>query len=250
MRNAGPALIIGGAFGVAVAMFFPVYRFGGEEWTWWEYLDGLDIAMLTASVLAASLALGAAITDRMGLRQMSAIAGAVTFGLAFEGVPSAIDDSYFFGYGLWLVAAAGGVALAGAVITALSGARQPAQRGPSSRWRLASIAITAVGVIAVAAMAIADPFGGPSAQATGQVLGVNDAAKLTRTWAAEHKRSGEKFVQEGCTGDGAAFEARWACHVRFEPTGRVITVYVRTTGHGDKHKVVQVRSGRHPLPYP
>ena len=55
----GPALIVGGALGTGVAMFLPVHGFGGEDWTWWEYLNGLDIALLAACVIAAGFGLGA-----------------------------------------------------------------------------------------------------------------------------------------------------------------------------------------------
>jgi hypothetical protein len=251
MRYLGPALIIGGALGAAVAMFFPVHGFGGEDWTSWEYFNGLDIALLAACVIAATIGLAAVITDRARLRQLAAVGGAMTFGLAFALVPGAIDDSYFYRAGLWIVAATASVALVGAVVTILAAGRQPARpANSSSRWRLASFAITTVGLIALAAMAIADPFGGTTAEATSQVPDVDDAAKLTLEWAAEHKRPGERFVLEGCTGDGTPFEARWACHVRFEPTRRLVTVYVRTRQNMREQKVVQVRSGKHSLPYP
>lgn len=250
MRHLGPALIIVGALGVALAMFLPVYGFGGEDWTSWEYFNGLDIALLAACLVAAGLGL-AVIADRARLRQMAAIGGAMTFGLAFALVPGAIDDSHFYRAGVWIVAATGGLALAGAVITVLAPGRQPARTAnSSSRWRLASVAITTAGVIALAAMAIADPFGGTTAKATSQVPDLDDATKLALGWAAEHKRPGEKVVLEGCAGDGTPFEARWACHVRFEPTRRLVTVYVRTKQNAREQEVVQTRRGEHPLPYP
>ena len=251
MRYIGPALIIGGALGVALAMFLPVRGFGGEDWTAWEYFNGLDIALLVSCAIAAGLGLAAVITDRTRLRQMAAIGGAMTFGLAFALVPGAIDDSYFYRAGLWIVSAAGGVALVGALITILAAGTQPARpASSSSRWRLACIGITSVGVVAVAAMAVADPFGGTTAKATSQVPDVDDATNLTLEWAAEHKRPGERFVLEACTGDGTPFEARWACSGRFEPTRRVVTVYVRTKQNMREQKVVKVRSGKHSLPYP
>jgi hypothetical protein len=43
---------------------------------------------------------------------------------------------------------------------------------------------------------------------------------------------------------------RFACHVRFEPSGRKFTLYIRKVApHGDYELVVtQVRRGVHPIP--
>jgi hypothetical protein len=251
MRNLGPALVLFGALGVAAAMFLPVHGFGGEDWTWWEYLNGLDVALFVACVLAVGFGLAALTTERARPRQASALGGGVVFGLAFALVPGAIDDTLFSRAGLWIGAAAGTIALLGSVITALSTARSPAEPGITpSRWRLAGIGITTFGVATLAVIAVTNPFGGATARATSQVPGVNDAAKLAREWAGQHKRSGEKPVRHACAGDGGPFEDRWACHIRFEPTRRVVTVYVRTKQNLRELKIVQVRSGEHSLPYP
>jgi hypothetical protein len=116
----GPALILVGTVAAPAAMFLPLFGFEGDSLSWWEATNGLDIALLLACVIAAGLALAVLAAGDPVVRNLSSIAGAVMFGIAFTPVPSAIDSSEGVRVGLWLVALAGGVALAGAVVNAVT----------------------------------------------------------------------------------------------------------------------------------
>jgi hypothetical protein len=249
VRSLGQVLILCGALGAAVGLFVPVYSIGGEDFTWWEYVDGLDIALLAACAIAAGLAIAGLITDRPAVERLAVVGGGMTFGISFALIPIALLDTDFYRAGMWIVGAGGGIALAGAVLTAITGGRQVSS---PARFRSVGVAVTMAGVVAVAAMAIANPFAGVTEGRRNEVPDVHDAATLTREWAAEHQRPGERFVHEGCKGDQTLFESRFACLIRFEPTKRVVTVYVRTENETVPalQRVVQVRRGEHPLPYP
>jgi hypothetical protein len=107
-------------------MFLPFVGFEGASFTWWESFNGLDVALLVACILATALAL-AALTGRDPIVwQLSGVAGGIVFGLAFTPIPSAIASSKGARAGLWMVAATGAIALAGAIVDAFRAA--PRQR--------------------------------------------------------------------------------------------------------------------------
>jgi hypothetical protein len=81
---------------------------------------------------------------------------------------------------------------------------------------------------------------------------LDDAGRIADAWATDNKRSGERYAGRDCGTDGWYPAYRFACWVRFEPTGRRFTLYMRTAAPDGDYEVVlaQVRKGRHPLPFP
>ena len=123
MRRLGLATIIAGALATIAAMFLPVYDYaehGGLSLSWWETFSGLDIAVAAASGIAAILALIALITRHRVVTALSAIAGAVAFGFADAFVAEVLHDTEGVRAGFWIVGGTGALALAGAVLIAIS----------------------------------------------------------------------------------------------------------------------------------
>jgi hypothetical protein len=79
---------------------------------------------------------------------------------------------------------------------------------------------------------------------------LEDAGRIADRWAAEHQRPGEKDRGRDCTEDNWFPAYRFACWVRFEPTGRTYTLYMRTVAPDGEYEVAlaQVKRGRHPIP--
>jgi hypothetical protein len=78
---------------------------------------------------------------------------------------------------------------------------------------------------------------------------VGDAGKLADEWAADHRRPGERYAGRDCAEDAGIPAYRFACWVRFEPTGRRFTLFMRTVAPNGEYEVAlaQVRRGRHEL---
>jgi hypothetical protein len=76
----------------------------------------------------------------------------------------------------------------------------------------------------------------------------DDATKVADRWAADHRRPGETYQSNGCGTDAGGY--RFVCHVRFEPTRRRFTLFMRKTAAGGYYSVVltHVQRGTHPLP--
>jgi hypothetical protein len=120
MRLLGLILTLVGVVATVAAMFLSFIEFEGESANWWEAFDGLDIALLAACVVTAGLALAALTSGNRAILQLTGIAAAMTFGLAFAVIPDTIHDSDGAGTGRWVVGGTGAIALAGGVIVALS----------------------------------------------------------------------------------------------------------------------------------
>jgi hypothetical protein len=123
MRVIGPVLILVGALATIPAMFIPLFEgYETGSLNWWETFQGLDVVLAGACGIAALLALASLTTGHRTIRQLAGIAAAVTFGLAFTFVPDRIGSGEYEGAkaGLWIVAATGAIALAGAVVIAAS----------------------------------------------------------------------------------------------------------------------------------
>jgi hypothetical protein len=214
MRSLGPGLILSGALATLAAMFLPATSFGGESLTWWEWVSGLDIALLAVCVVAAGLALAAVIAGHPTVRQLAGIAAAVAFGLAFAPVPGAIHDSQAARGGLWIVAATGTIALAGAAVTTVLPPR-------GREARLGWIAVAFVGVVAVVALAVGDPFGDDDFQPTAvaeetdfELLDAADASAFAQRWARQRTRPGER-PEAGCALDATSWPPRFECDIRY-----------------------------------
>jgi hypothetical protein len=122
-RSIGLAVITGGSLATIGAMFLPVYDYaegGGLSLSWWEVFSGLDVAVAVAAGIAAILALIALVTRNRVVTQLSIIAGAMVFGLAFAFVAEVLDDTEGVRAGFWIVGGAGAMTLAGAVAVSLS----------------------------------------------------------------------------------------------------------------------------------
>jgi hypothetical protein len=121
MRSLGLSLIVIGSLATVGAMFLPSYSFfGGDSLNSWEAYNGLDVALVVACAGSVVLALLALTTGRHVFRQLAGLAGAVTFGLAFAVIPGTIDTSEGARAGIWVVAGAAAIALAGAVIVSVA----------------------------------------------------------------------------------------------------------------------------------
>jgi hypothetical protein len=79
-------------------------------------------------------------------------------------------------------------------------------------------------------------------------LDADDAARVAGEWAATHRTTVETGNVKTCEMDAGGY--RFACHIRFEPTGREFTLFIRKVApQGDYELVVtQVRRGIHPIP--
>ena len=75
-----------------------------------------------------------------------------------------------------------------------------------------------------------------------------DATKVADQWAAEHKQARERYSGSDCEVDPGGY--RFACYVRFEPTDRRFTLFMRKIAEGGDYAVViaHVQKGKHPLP--
>jgi hypothetical protein len=98
-------------------------------------------------------------------------------------------------------------------------------------------ALGVVGIIVVVAIATSK-----------NQIDANDAAKVATRWAAEHRRSGERYDAGDCYGDAGGF--RFVCHIRYRPTNRRFSLFLRKTAEGGDYSVVlsHVDRGTHPLP--
>jgi hypothetical protein len=76
----------------------------------------------------------------------------------------------------------------------------------------------------------------------------DDAAKVADQWAAEHRQARERYAGSDCEMDAGGY--RLVCHVRFEPTDRRFTLFMRKIAEGGDYAVViaHVQKGNHPLP--
>jgi hypothetical protein len=79
-------------------------------------------------------------------------------------------------------------------------------------------------------------------------IDASDAAKVADRWALEHRRSGESYEPGGCIEDAGGF--RFVCHVRYLPTNRRFSLFLRKTAEGGDYSVVltHIERGTHPLP--
>ncbi len=76
----------------------------------------------------------------------------------------------------------------------------------------------------------------------------DDATKVADRWAAEHRQARERYAASGCEMDAGG--QRFVCHVRFVPTDRRFTLFMRKIAEdGDDTVVIaHVQKGTHPLP--
>jgi hypothetical protein len=77
-----------------------------------------------------------------------------------------------------------------------------------------------------------------------------DAAKLAENWAADHRRPGEKYRGRDCEAEAGVTPDTFACWVRFEPSGRSFTLYMRTVVHDEDYEIAlsEARPGIHSIP--
>jgi hypothetical protein len=111
---------------------------------------------------------------------------------------------------------------------------------PRARWVLVGVLIGAVlTVLAWVGLAA--------------VLGLNDvdaedATGVADRWALHHRQASESYGGSDCAMDAGGY--RFVCHVRFEPTDRRFTLFMRKIAEGGDYAVViaHVQKGTHPLP--
>ena len=120
MQRLGFVFIIAGAVATIAAMFLPYAGFAGVTLNWWESSGGGDIALLISCVGAASLGLMALATGRRRFQSLAGVGAAVVFGLASLAVFEVVSDTEGTRAGLWIVGGTGAVALAGALLVAIS----------------------------------------------------------------------------------------------------------------------------------
>ena len=79
-------------------------------------------------------------------------------------------------------------------------------------------------------------------------IDAEDATKVADRWAAENKQASERYAGSDCATDAGGY--RFVCHVRFEPTDRRFTLFMRKIAEGGDYAVViaHVQRGKHPLP--
>jgi hypothetical protein len=108
----------------------------------------------------------------------------------------------------------------------------------------------ALGVVVGVAVTVAAFIVGSVVTSDPSDVDALDAAKIAEKWAADHRRPGERYQGQDCEVEVGVTPDRFACWVRFEPTGRKFTLYMRTVvRHGDYEIALeQVRSGIHPIP--
>jgi hypothetical protein len=120
MRRLGLAMIIAGALATIPAMFLPYTEFASQSLNWWKWFNGFDIALLVSCVLATGLALAALVARHPQVPRLAGIAAGVTFGFTFGSIPGAIDIREGIKTSIWIIGGTGAVALAGAVLVAIS----------------------------------------------------------------------------------------------------------------------------------
>jgi hypothetical protein len=116
------------------------------------------------------------------------------------------------------------------------------KRLPRLRWVLLGT-LTAAGLtLAVAAL-------------LGLFVGWNgvdskEAAKVADKWAAAHRRATETYMGSDCATDAGGY--RFVCRVRYRPTGRDFTLFMRKEAPNGHYEIVltQVRRGIYPVPDP
>jgi hypothetical protein len=79
-------------------------------------------------------------------------------------------------------------------------------------------------------------------------IDIDDATEVADRWAIRHRRATESYVGHDCAMDAGGY--RFVCHVRFEPTDRRFTLFMRKIAEGGDYAVViaHVQKGNHPLP--
>jgi hypothetical protein len=83
---------------------------------------------------------------------------------------------------------------------------------------------------------------------TANDVDAEDATKVADRWTAVHRQAHERYAGSDCEMDAGGYG--FVCHVRFEPTYRRFTLFMRKIAEGGDYSVViaHVQKGKHPLP--
>jgi hypothetical protein len=111
------------------------------------------------------------------------------------------------------------------------------------RWAALGAVFAAVATVAafiVASIATPDPSD----------VDVSDAAKVADGWARDHQAPGERYRPPDCKAEAGVSADRFACYVRYQPTGRKVTLFIQTVVRDDRYEaaVIEVRPGIREIP--